>query len=43
MITDVLNIEETDFFSLVEIRVLFEVDAAGRAAGMRTTKDIISL
>ncbi|MFT4534845.1 MAG: GntR family transcriptional repressor for pyruvate dehydrogenase complex [Saprospiraceae bacterium] len=43
LITDVLNIEETDFHSLVETRVLLEVNAAGRAAERRTVEDIISL
>ena len=43
LITDVLNIEETDFHSLVETRVLLEVNAAGRAAERRTGDDIISL
>jgi len=43
LITDVLNIEETDFHSLVETRVLLEVNAAGRAAERRTADDIIAL
>lgn len=43
LITDVLNIEETDFHSLVETRVLLEVNAAGSAAERRTTDDIISI
>jgi len=43
LITDVLNIEESDFQSLVETRVLLEVNAAGRAAERRTGDDIISL
>ena len=43
LITDVLNIEETDFTSLVETRVLLEVNAAGRAAERRTGDDIVSL
>ena len=43
LITDVLNIEETDFFSLVETRVILEVNAAGRAAERRTDKDIVAL
>lgn len=43
LITDVLNIEETDFHSLVETRVLLEVNAAGRAAERRTANDIMSL
>lgn len=43
LITDVLNIEETDFYSLVETRVLLEVNAAGKAAERRTADDIIVL
>ena len=43
LITDVLNIEETDFNSLVETRVLLEVNAAGKAAMRRTADDIIVL
>ncbi|MDF1695795.1 MAG: FadR/GntR family transcriptional regulator [Saprospiraceae bacterium] len=43
LITDVLNIEETDFNSLVETRVLLEVNAAGKAAERRTADDIIVL
>lgn len=43
LITDVLNIEESDFRSLVETRVLLEVNAAGRAAERRTADDIIVL
>ena len=43
LITDVLNIEETDLQSLVETRVLLEVNAAGRAAERRTTQDIVNL
>jgi len=43
LITDVLNIEETDFNSLVETRVLLEVNAAGKAAERRTPDDIIVL
>ena len=43
LITDVLNIEESDFSSLVETRVLLEVNAAGRAAERRTPDDIITL
>ena len=43
LITDVLNIEETDFASLVETRVLLEVNAAGKAAQRRTADDIIAL
>ncbi len=43
LITEVLNIEETDFHSLVETRVLLEVEAVGRAAKRRTTDDIVAL
>ena len=43
LITDVLNIEETDFYSLVETRVLLEVNAAGKAAERRTADDIVVL
>lgn len=43
LITDMLNIEESDFNSLVETRVLLEVEAAGRAAERRTPDDIITL
>lgn len=43
LITDVLEIEEADFHSLVETRVLLEIEAAGKAAERRTADDIISL
>lgn len=43
LITDVLNIEKSDFQSLVETRVLLEVNAAGKAAERRTPEDILSL
>jgi len=43
LITDVLNIEKSDFASLVETRVLLEVNAAGRAAERRTVEDLICL
>jgi len=43
LITDVLHIEETDFQSLVETRVILEVNAAGNAAKRRTADDIIAL
>lgn len=43
LITDVLNIEDTDFRSLVETRVVLEVNAAGRAAERRKTDHIVSL
>lgn len=43
LITDVLNIEETDFKSLVETRVLLEIESAGKAAERRTIDDIAIL
>lgn len=43
LITDVLSMEEIDFASLVETRVLLEVKAAGKAAERRTADDIIAL
>ncbi|MEL6988050.1 MAG: GntR family transcriptional regulator, partial [Bacteroidota bacterium] len=43
LITDVLNIEETDFTSLVETRILLEIEAAGRASERRTKDDIVIL
>jgi GntR family transcriptional repressor for pyruvate dehydrogenase complex len=43
LITDVLAIEEADFRSLVETRVLLEVDSAKKAAERRTADDIITL
>lgn len=43
LITDVLNIEETDFNSLVETRVILEVNAAGKAAMRRTEDDIVAI
>jgi len=43
LITDVLNIENSDFHSLVETRVLLEVNAAGKAAERRTVDHIINL
>jgi len=43
LITDVLNIEETDFQSLVETRLLLEIESAGKAAERRTADDIIIL
>ena len=43
LITDVLAIEESDFFSLVETRVLLEIKAASLAAERRTSDDIIAL
>lgn len=43
LISDVLEIEEADFQSLVETRVLLEIAAAGRAAERRSADDIILL
>ncbi len=43
LITDVLNIEETDFNSLVETRLLLEIESAGKAAERRTIDDIVVL
>ena len=43
LITDVLELEESDFKSLVETRIILEIDAASRAAERRTEEDIISL
>lgn len=43
LITDVLNIEQTDFKSLIDTRILLEVNAAGVAAKKRTVNDIINL
>ena len=43
LITDVLNIEETDFASLVETRLLLEIESAGRAAERRTVDDLVVL
>jgi len=43
LITDVLNIEETDFASLVETRILLEIESAGKASERRTADDIIAL
>lgn len=43
LITDVLNIEKSDFASLVETRVLLEKNAAYFAALRRTPEDIIEL
>ncbi len=43
LITDVLAIEETDFASLVETRVILEVNAATLAAQKRTPEDIVAL
>jgi len=43
LITDVLQLEESDFANLVETRVLLETQAARTAAMRRTTDDIISI
>ena len=43
LITDVLNMEETDFKSLVETRLLLEIESAGKAAERRTVDDIAIL
>jgi len=43
LIADVLNLEQSEFHSLVETRVLLEVNAAGRAAERRTSNDIVVL
>jgi len=43
LITDVLNIEETDFNSLVETRILLEIESAGKAAERRSTDDIVMI
>ena len=43
LISDVLEIEETDFRSLVETRVLLEIDCAIKAAERRTSDDLIIL
>lgn len=43
LISDVLKIENSDFASLVETRVMLETEAAYLAASRRSTKDIESL
>jgi len=43
LISDVLQIEEHDFFSLVETRVTLEVKAAQLAAERRTPEDLIAI
>ena len=43
LITDVLNIEKTDFKSLVETRLLLEIESAGKAAERITVDDIAIL
>lgn len=43
LITDVLKLEESDFTSLVETRVILETNAAKLAAERRTDDDIVEL
>jgi len=43
LITDVLQLEDDDFASLVETRVLLEIQAAKLAAERRTVDDIITI
>jgi GntR family transcriptional repressor for pyruvate dehydrogenase complex len=43
LITDVLSIEESDFQSLVETRVLLEIEAAKKAAERRTEEDLAEI
>lgn len=43
LITDVLQLEPTDFYSLVEMRVILEVNSAKLAAEKRTADDITSI
>ncbi len=43
LITDVLKIEESDFSSLVETRVILETQAAKLAAERRTPQDIVEI
>ena len=43
LITDVLRLEESDFKSLVETRVILETKAAQYAAKRRTPEDIIEI
>jgi len=43
LITDILSIEGVDFTSLVETRILLEINAARKAAERRTTEDLIAL
>lgn len=43
LISDVLELEENDFASLVETRVFLEINAASLAAQRRTTDDIVAL
>ncbi|MFK8005414.1 MAG: FadR/GntR family transcriptional regulator [Saprospiraceae bacterium] len=43
LITDVLKLEKTDFSSLVETRVILEINGARLAAERRTPEDIIEI
>jgi len=43
LITDVLKLEPTDFTSLVEMRVILEVNAARLAAERRTEDDLVAI
>ena len=43
LITDVLKLEESDFFSLVETRVALEMEAARLASERRSEQDILEL
>ncbi len=43
LISDVLKIEENDFASLVETRILLEIESAGKAAERRSEEDIVIL
>ncbi|MEM7510877.1 MAG: FadR/GntR family transcriptional regulator [Bacteroidota bacterium] len=43
LISDVLRLEEAEFQSLVETRVLLEINGAAKAAERRTLEDIIEL
>lgn len=43
LISDVLEIEDTDFYSLVETRVILEISGAKKAAERRTADDIIMI
>jgi GntR family transcriptional repressor for pyruvate dehydrogenase complex len=43
LITDVLKLEGTDFHSLVETRVLLEVNSAQLAAQRRTEEDLVAI
>ncbi len=43
LITDVLNIEQTDYKSLIDTRILLEVNSAGVAAKNRSEGDIMNL